>query len=434
MSIIHDEPRSLREAGPGPAPGTAGAPPLPFRRRLWLALILGSLSAIGALSIDMYLPAMPGMSRQLHASGPVIQLTLTVFVIGLAVGQVLAGPLSDMWGRRRPLLAGMVLYVAGSVWCALAPGAGQLIAGRAVQSLGAAAGAVLARAIVRDLFEGTAMTRFFSTLMLVNGVAPIVAPVIGGQLLTVATWRAVFAVLAGAGAVLLLAVLFALPESLPAPRRTPAHLRHTARSLGGLARDWGYLRYVLAAALMFAAVFAYISGSSFVLQQAYGLSAQQFSLIFAANGLGIMVFGQASGFLIGRAVTERTLLRASLAAASFGGLGVLLSVALGLPLPLLLACLFVVVSMLGVVLPSATSLAMAAHGSAAGAASSLQGLLQFLVGGLAASAMGLAGQGTAVPMGATMFSCATAALAILLIRRRQAGVTPSARQVDAPGR
>jgi MFS transporter, DHA1 family, multidrug resistance protein len=278
------------------------------------------------------------------------------------------------------------------------------------------------------------MTRFFSTLMLVNGVAPIVAPVIGGQLLTVATWRAVFAVLAGAGAVLLLAVLFALPESLPAPRRTPAHLRHTARSLGGLARDWGYLRYVLAAALMFAAVFAYISGSSFVLQQAYGLSAQQFSLIFAANGLGIMVFGQASGFLIGRAVTERTLLRASLAAASFGGLGVLLSVALGLPLPLLLACLFVVVSMLGVVLPSATSLAMAAHGSAAGAASSLQGLLQFLVGGLAASAMGLAGQGTAVPMGATMFSCATAALAILLIRRRQAGVTPSARQVDAPGR
>ena len=174
----------------------------------------------------MYLPAMPGMSRQLHASGPVIQLTLTVFVIGLAAGQVLAGPLSDTWGRRCPLLAGMALYVVGSAWCALAPDASQLIAARVVQSLGAAAAAVLARAIVRDLFEGTAMTRFFSTLMLVNEAAPVVAPVIGGQLLTVATWRAVFIVLAGAGAVLLLAVVIALPESLPVPRCQPARL-HT---------------------------------------------------------------------------------------------------------------------------------------------------------------------------------------------------------------
>jgi MFS transporter, DHA1 family, multidrug resistance protein len=413
MNIIHDRPRGLRTA----VPGTAGAPPLPARRRLWLTLILGSLSALGALSIDMYLPAMPSMSRQLHASGPVIQLTLTVFVIGLATGQVLAGPLSDTWGRRRPLLAGMALYVAGSAWCALAPGAGQLIGARIVQSLGAAAGAVLARAIVRDLFEGTAMTRFFSTLMLVNGAAPIAAPVIGGQLLTVATWRAVFAVLAAAGAALLLAVTFALPESLPARRRRPARLHYTVRSLTGLASDWRYLRYVLAAALMFAAVFAYISGSSFVLQQAYGLSAQQFSLIFAANGLGMVLLGQVSGFLVGRAATENTLLRVSLTVASLGGLGVLLCATLGLPLPVLLACLFTAVSMLGVVLPSATSLAMAGHGSAAGAASSLQGLLQFLVGGVAAAAMGLAGQGSAAPMGTTMFACAAAALAILLIRR-----------------
>jgi len=244
-----------------------------------------------------------------------------------------------------------------------------------------------------------------------------VAPVIGGQLLTVATWRAVFIVLAAAGAVLLLAVLLALPESLPAPRRQPARLHHTARSLAGLARDWRYLRYVLASALMFAAVFAYISGSSFVLQQAYGLSAQQFSLIFAANGLGMVLLGQLSGFLVGRVATANTLLRVSLTAASLSGLGVLLAAALGLPLPLLLACLFTVVSMLGVVLPNATSLAMAGHGSAAGAASSLQGLLQFLAGGLAASAMGLAGQGTAVPMGATMAACAAAALTTLLIRR-----------------
>jgi DHA1 family bicyclomycin/chloramphenicol resistance-like MFS transporter len=368
------------------------------------------MSALGALSIDMYLPAMPSMSRQLHASGPVIQLTLTVFVIGLAAGQVLAGPLSDAWGRRRPLLAGMALYVAGSAWCVLAPSAGQLLGARIMQSLGAAAGAVLARAIVRDLFDGTAMTRFFSTLMLVNGVAPVAAPVIGGQLLTVATWRATFAVMAGAGAVLLLAVLFALPESLPVPRRQPARLGHTVRSLVRLAGDGHYLRYVLAAALMFAALFAYISGSSFVLQEDYGLNALQFSLVFAANGLGIVLLGQVSGFLIGRAATERTLLRVSLSVASLGGLGVLLSAGLGLPLPLLLAGLFVVVSMVGVVLPNATSLAMAGYRSTAGAASSLQGLLQFLVGAIAASAMGLAGSGSAVPMGVTMVVCAAGAL------------------------
>ena len=404
-------PRSSRTAAPA-----AGAPPLPAGRRLSLVLILGSLSALGPLSIDMYLPAMPGMSRQLHAGGAVVQLSLTVFVIGLAAGQLLAGPLSDMWGRRRPLLAGMTLYVAGSLWCALAPDAGQLIGARVVQSLGAAAGAVMARAIVRDLFDGAAMTRFLSAVMLINGTAPIAAPVIGGQLLTVASWRAVFFVLTVTGAALLLAVALALPESLPAERRMPARLRDTVRALAALAGDWGYLRYVLSAALMFAAVYAYISGSSFVLQQDYGLTAQQFSLVFSVNGLGIVLSGQVSGLAVGRLATERTLLRVSLAGAAAGGLGVLLCAALGLPLPLLLACLFTVVSLLGVVLPSATSLAMADRGCAAGAASSLQGLLQFLVGGLAASAMGLAGQDTAVPLGITMFACAAAALTILARR------------------
>jgi DHA1 family bicyclomycin/chloramphenicol resistance-like MFS transporter len=418
MSITHEAvAHSLAPGSRAVAEGSRDAA-LPARRRLWLALILGSLSAFGALSTDMYLPAMPGMSRQLHASGALIQLTLTVFVIGLAGGQVLVGPLSDMWGRRAPLLAGMALYVAGSVWCALAPGVGQLIGARVVQSLGAAAAVVLSRAIVRDLFEGVAMSRFFSTLMMINGAGPVVAPVIGGQLLTVATWRAVFVVLAGAGATLLLVVAIALPESLPVSRRQPARLRSTVRSLAGLVRDWGYLRYVLAAALMFAAVFAYISGSPLVLQQDYGLSAQQFSLVFALNGLGMVALGQVSGLLIGRVATESTLLRLSLVVACLGALGVLVCAALGLPLVLLLAALFAMASMLGVVLPNATSLAMADHSANAGSASSLQGMLQFLVGGVAASATGLSGQGTAVPMGATMFLCTTAALAVLLGRRR----------------
>lgn len=381
--------------------------------RARLALILGSLSGFGPLTIDMYLPAMPGMAAGLHTSAPMVQLTLTVFVVGLAAGQVVVGPLSDAWGRRRPLLAGLVLYVAGSLWCAVAPTVGWLIGGRILQAVGAAAGVVLARAVVRDLFEGTAMTRFLSTIMVVNGAAPVLAPVIGGQLLTVASWRAVFLVLAGFGATLLVTVAVALPESLPAGGRTPAHPRATAHAFGRLVTDRHYLRYVLTAALMFAAVFAYISGSSFVLQEGYGLTAQQFSLVFGANGLGIVLLGQIGGRLAGRVATEHTLLRAGVTVAVLGSAGVLACTTLGLPLALLLTCLFLVVSMLGLVLPSATSLALAGHGSAAGSASSLQGLLQFLVGGLAASAMSLPGHVTATAMALTMLVCSVAALTVL---------------------
>jgi DHA1 family bicyclomycin/chloramphenicol resistance-like MFS transporter len=396
---------------------TQAAAPVAPGHRARLALVLGALSAFGALTIDMYLPAMPGMAGELHTGALQVQLTLTVFVVGLAVGQVIVGPLSDAWGRRRPLLTGLVLYVAGSLWCALAPSVGWLLAGRVLQSLGAAAGAVLARAVVRDLYEGTAMTRFFSTLMVVNGVAPIVAPVIGGQLLTFTTWRAVFLVLTAIGAVLLLAVALTLPESLPAGRRAPARPGATLRTFRMLATDRHYVRYVLAAALMFAAAFAYISGSSFVLQDAYGLTAQQFSLVFGVNGLGIVVFGQVNGMLVGRVADERTLLRIALATATLGSAGVLACAVLGLPLPLLLVFLFLVVSMLGIVLANATSLALAGHGAAAGSASSLQGLLQFLVGSLAASAMSLSGHVTAVAMGVTMLVCSAAGLAVLTVRR-----------------
>lgn len=388
--------------------------------RLKLALLLGSLSAFAPLTIDMYLPALPRMARTLHSDPGTIQLTLTVFVLGLAAGQLVIGPLSDAWGRRRPLVIGIATYIAGSVCCAAAPTAGWLIGGRVLQSFGAAAAIVLARAIVRDLFEGTAMTRFFSTLMLVNGAAPVIAPVIGSQLLAIASWRAVFVVLAAVGAVLLLAVLLSLPETLAAHRRQSAHLRARIHTFATLGRDSHYLRHVLAGALMFAAVFAYISGSSFVLQDAYGLSAAQFSMVFGVNGIGIVGFGQLNGFLVGRVSTEHTMLLTSLSVAGLAGLGVLLCTALGAPLPLLLVCLFAVVSMVGIVLANSTSVAMAAHGERAGAASSLQGLLQFLVAGLASSAMGLAGRGSPVGMGVTMFGCA--ALALAVYRGRRSGV------------
>ena len=381
------------------------------QRRVRLALVLGALSAFPALTIDMYLPGMPAMAEDLHAGAGLVQLTVTVFVVGLAVGQVMVGPLSDAWGRRPLLIGGLVGYVIGSLACLVAPTVGWLIAARVVQSLGAAAATVLSRAIVRDHFDGGAMTRFLSTLMLVNGAATVVAPVLGGQLLGVTSWRAVFAVLAVVGIALLIVVVLGLPESLPEDRRQPAELGVSLRTFAQLCRDGSYVRYVLAAALMFASMFAYISGSSFVLQDVHGLSAQQYSALFAVNAVGIALLGQVNAMLVGRVADEHALLGASLGVGALAGLGVLVCTLLDLPLAALLVCLFLVVSMLGPVLANATSLALTPHASTAGAAASLQGVLQFLVGGLVASAMGLGGA-SPVAMGAAIFLSAGAALLV----------------------
>ncbi|WP_432546433.1 multidrug effflux MFS transporter [Kineococcus sp. SYSU DK004] len=393
---------------PPPSPGTALQSP---SRRRQLVLVLGSLSAFGALTIDLYLPAMPGMASHLGTSTASVQATLTVFVLGLATGQVLIGPLSDAWGRRRLLLTGLALYAAASLACALAPDVGWLTAARVLQSLGAAAGTVLARAIARDLFSGVAMTRFLSTLMLVNGLAPVLAPVVGGQLLAITTWRALFALLTAIGVLLLLAVASTLPETVPLQLRQPAHPRALARTFARLGTDRRFVRLVLTSALMFAAVFTYISGSSFVLQDGYGLGAQQFSLVFAVNGLGVVACSQLNGWLVGRAGAEAGLLVLASALAVLGSAGVLVSALTGTPLPLLLAFLFLAVSMLGPVLTNATSLALAEHGATAGAASSLQGATQFLIAGLAAAVLGLVGD-DAVAMGAVMCCCAVPALVL----------------------
>jgi DHA1 family bicyclomycin/chloramphenicol resistance-like MFS transporter len=384
------------------------------------ALILGGLSAFGPLSIDMYLPALPMMTGQFHSADATMQLTLTAFVIGLALGQLVIGPLSDATGRRAPLLAGLALYVAASVLCALSPSAGLLIAARAVQAIGAAAGIVVARATVRDLFSGTAMTRFFSMLMLVNGLAPILAPIIGGQVLRLTSWRGVFLVLTVFGALLLAAVAVGLPEPLPAERRRPARLGSTLRVYRGLLADRTFLGYALASGLMFAGLFAYISGSSFVLQAVYGLSPQGYSLVFGANGLGIVAMGQLNGWIVGRFAPERALLRTGLLLSLAGGVGVLLAATLHLGLVALLVPLLLQVSSIGMVMPNATSLALAEHPATAGSASALLGVFQFVVGGLATPLVGLGGGASTVPMATVMAGFAAAALLAYLTLTRQA--------------
>ncbi|WP_206787251.1 multidrug effflux MFS transporter [Amycolatopsis sp. MtRt-6] len=386
------------------------------RTQLKFVLVLGGLTAFGPLSIDMYLPALPRMAADLHAPDNTVQLTLSAFIVGLALGQLVLGPLSDALGRRGPLLAGLVLYVVGSVLCAVSPDAWLLVAARFVQSLGAAAGIVIARATVRDLFEGTAMTKFFSTLMLVSGLAPILAPLIGGQLLNWTSWRGVFVVLTAFGALLLAVVAFFLPE--PSPARSPLRLGRVMRTYGRLALDRSFAGYALASGLLFASMFAYISGSSFALQGVYGLSPQAYSVVFGVNGVGIVLAGQLNGRLVGR-VRERTLLLSGLLLGVAGGASALASAFFRAPLALLLVSLFLLVSSLGLVMPNASSLALASHARSAGAASALLGVLQFAVGAVATPLVGLGGPGTAVPMAATMAGFAVLALVAYLVLARE---------------
>ncbi|RFS82687.1 Bcr/CflA family efflux MFS transporter [Actinomadura spongiicola] len=382
----------------------------PGRRRLWMIMVLGALTAVAPLSIDMYLPALPSLAEDL-GTGPVqTQLTLTACIVGLAIGQGVAGPLSDAFGRRRPLLIGMAAYAVASLLCVAAPTVETLIALRLVQGATGAAGIVIARAIVQDLYDGVAAAKFFALLMLVNGLAPILAPAVGGQLLRLMPWPGVFAVLAGIGVALFLASLAGLGETLPPGRRQTGGLRATAATFRTLVADRSFVGHGLASGLAFAAMFTYIAGSPFVLQDIYGLSPQAFSLVFGVNSVGIVAAGQVSGVLAGR-VALRRLLGVGLAIVAAGAIGLLAVVLAGGGLYPVLTALFLVAAGQGLIGPNATALALSGRPpQVAGTASALLGVSQFALGGAAAPLAGIAGPDTAVPM-----ALAIAALAFLAV-------------------
>jgi DHA1 family bicyclomycin/chloramphenicol resistance-like MFS transporter len=380
----------------GSLPAMRRAPPTPTHMQL--VVLLGALSTFGPLSMDMYLPGLPAMARDLSAPAWAAQLTITTCMLGLAGGQLVAGPISDTLGRRRPLLAGLAAYMATSLLCALAPNVWVLLVLRLAQGCAGAAGIVIARAVVRDLHDGVEAARVFAMLMLVIGLAPILAPLIGGQLLHVTDWRGIFVVLAAIGAALLLAAWWLLAETLDERNRHGGGLRATVHVFGGLVRDRQFMGYVLSAGLTFAAMATYISGSPFVLQDIHGVSPQLFSVLFAINAGGIMVVSQISRKLVGR-YGARRLLAAAVIQAAIGGIGVLVSVVAGLGLAGLLPSLFVMVSSNGMVLPNAAALALADHPRTAGSASALLGLSQFAIGAIAAPLAGVAGAHTALPMG-----------------------------------
>ncbi|MET9912913.1 multidrug effflux MFS transporter [Streptomyces sp. NPDC006476] len=387
------------------------------RTGLLVTFILGGLTATPPLAMDMYLPSLPEVTHALHAPAATVQLTLTACLLGMALGQLVVGPMSDKWGRRRPLLTGLAVYVLATALCAFAPNVEVLVAFRLVQGLAGAAGIVIARAVVRDLYDGTAMARFFSTLMLISGVAPIVAPLIGGQILRVTDWRGVFVVLTVVGLLLGALVWTRLPETLPRAERHAGGVGEALHSMRRLLADLPFTGFMLAGGFAFAALFAYISASPFVIQDIYGASPQTFSLLFGLNSVGLVIVGQINGkVLVGRVSLEKVMgvgLAVVIAAAtalllmSTGALG-----AVGLA-PVA-AALFVLMSAMGVTLPNAQALALMRTRHSAGSASALLGTSSFLIGAVASPLVGIAGEHTAVPMAVVQLAAALVALACFM--------------------
>ncbi|MEU4366122.1 multidrug effflux MFS transporter [Micromonospora chersina] len=382
-------------------------------QQLRLVLVLGSLIAIGPLTIDMYLPALPAITADLETTSAAVQLTLTGTLAGLALGQLLIGPLSDAVGRRLPLLAGIALHILASLLCVVAPTVQVVGVLRVLQGLGVAATSVVAMAVVRDLFSGAAFARLFSRLMLVMGAAPILAPTLGSGLLRWSDWRGVFVALAVFGLLLVVVAAVGLRETLPAERRRHGGVAAVGRDYRALLRDRTFVGLVLVAGLAMAALFAYVAGSSFVFQERYGLDEQQFGLAFGAGAVGLITATQLNVRLLRRYTPQRILVTA-LAVGTAAGLVLLSFAATGVGgLAAVLASLWVVLAAAGLAMPNAPALALSRHGEAAGTAAALLGAVQFGVGALAAPLVGVLGTGS-VAMAAVVAGGMAVALVVLL--------------------
>ncbi|MBT2624987.1 multidrug effflux MFS transporter [Bacillus sp. ISL-32] len=370
--------------------------------KLGMVLLLGTLASFGPLSLDMYLPALPQVANDLHTTASLAQLSLTFCLLGLALGQIVVGPLSDMKGRRKPLIVSMVFYALSSILCAYSPSVTFLIIMRFIQGFTGAAGIVIARASARDMYSGKELTAFFSMLMLVNGAAPILAPITGGFVLQFSEWPTVFIILAIIGFFIFIAVTATLPESLPIEKRTTGGLKETLQTFRLLLGDRSFMGFAFSQAFILTGMFAYISGSPFVLQNIFGVSAQMFSFLFAVNGAGIIAATQITGRLAAKR-DERTLFTFGLILSIIGSIALLAALALNLGIIAVCIALFVIVSCVGIVTTTGFALAMQKQEKGAGSAAALLGLLPFIGGALAAPLVGIAGEENAWPMALSIF-------------------------------
>ena len=403
------------------------------RRRAGAALstLLMLLTVFGPISMDLYLPALPALTAELGASTSVAQFTITACLIGLAVGQVIAGPLSDRFGRRTPLLIGVTAFAAASVLCAVSPTIETLILARLVQGLAGAVGIVISQAAGRDVYAGSALIRYYGRLTVMGGLAAVVGPVIGGQLVRFTDWRGVFVALAAIGVLLLVLCLVVFRETLPVAQRTSGGMRQTGRDFRRLLSDRLFLGAVLITGFLFAAVFAYLAGATYILQGVYGLSPQGYSLAFGLNSAGVMLFGYLGGRTAAR-WSERGTLLVGLAMSAAGALGLLATGLFALPLPVVIISLFLMISgSAGLSAPPTTSLALTDYPELAGTASSLLGLARYAFGGIAAPLVGLGGADAVLPLGIVTVSAVALAIGAQVVlvgrERKPHPVDPAAR-------
>ncbi|RAI68622.1 Bcr/CflA family drug resistance efflux transporter [Pseudomonas fluorescens] len=380
-------------------------------------LILGALSAFGPLAIDFYLPAFPAMALAFGTDENHVQMTLAAYFLGLSIGQLAYGPVADRFGRRIPLLTGVGLFTAASLACAYAPNLEWLIGARFVQALGGCAGMVISRAVVSDKCDAVGSAKVFSQLMLVMGLAPILAPLLGGLLVNTTGWQSIFLALTGFSALAGLAVAMGLPESLPAhiPRQP---LSGALRQYGRLLADPIFLGHALTGGIAIAGMFAYIAGSPFIIIKLYGVPAEHFGWLFGTNAAGFILVAQVNARLLAKRGPAFLLARAVWVYLAAGVTLLAVSSLHTAQLWPLLIPLFICIASLGCISPNAAACAMSGQGGRAGSASALLGCLQFSVAAGASALVGVLHDGSAVPMAMVISLCGILVVSAAMLTRR----------------
>ena len=372
-----------------------------------IILILGLLSAFGPLSIDMYLPALPKIALDFGVPLSSVQLSLASFFVGIAMGQIFYGPFTDRFGRKKPLYFGLVLYAVASFLCATTNNVDDLIVYRFIQALGSCAGMVISRAIVRDLHQPHESARIFSLLMLIMGVAPILAPVMGGMLSSTFGWRSIFWILTTVSCLTLAAIHFFLKETHVPDENFK--LSHTFRNYLEILKDRNFTGYAFSLSFIYAGLFAYITGSSFVFMELYGLTPVQYSWVFGINAFGLIFFSQVNGRLL-RKYSPENIIKMVLPITGGAGLLIMLVGLMNGPLLALCVTLFIFILTLGMIAPNASAAALSLQKKSAGSASAMMGTIQFTVSAICSSLVSHFHDGTIRPMTGIMFTCSVLAL------------------------
>ncbi|MBT2722603.1 multidrug effflux MFS transporter [Bacillus sp. ISL-46] len=387
-------------------------------RTVLSALMLSAFSALGPFTVDMYLSSLPQMMNDFNTTASSIQASLTASLLGLGVGQLVAGPLSDAHGRRKPLLISMLLYFLISVVCAFSPSVGIFIILRFIQGFVAAAGLVISRAIVRDRYSGVEMVKFMALLTMISNVAPLISPTAGSVVTTFTSWISVFIFLGFLGLSLTGITIWGIKESLPARQRVPSNFSRVLKNYGSLLRDRSFMGYALVNGILFSGVFAYVAGTPFIYQNMYGISPQLFSVLFALNGLGIILGSQLVKRLAER-MDEHRIFQMGLLLAFITTAAILMVVLVHGPFVALFIAIFLFAAAIGIIGPVSFTLAMESQGQIAGSAAAVLGTLQFALGAVTSPLVGMAGENSAVPFGITIFMTSILAVIsyVILVRK-----------------